>query len=69
MLVREKGEEHDFLPVQPVQTDAGIRLDVLPAPYDPRFQMRWTHPNPLLSCSEASRLRKMLFEWLETQKA
>jgi len=69
MLVMKEGERYDFYPVQPIPRDTGIELKVLPPPYDPRFLITYRHRNPLLDCPEVLRLRNMLVEWLETQKA
>ena len=62
MLVRKTNQGHDFLPIQPRSIDGSIRLDVLPPPYDPRFEIRTPHRNTLLNCSEVIRLREMIEE-------
>jgi len=68
MLVRKSNHGYDFNPVQPHRINGSIRLEVLIPPYDPRFEIRTPHKNTLLDCPEVIRLRKMLEEWLETQK-
>lgn len=56
MLVRKANQGYDFLPIQPKRIDGSIRLDVLPPPYDPRFEIRTPHQNTLLNCSEVIKL-------------
>jgi hypothetical protein len=67
MQVRKHGAECDFYPVQPERAPGGIRLRILPPPYNPRFRITTPHPNPLAHSQEGQRLRNILQEWLETQ--
>ncbi|MFX0115330.1 MAG: hypothetical protein ACFFB3_12345 [Candidatus Hodarchaeota archaeon] len=65
-----KGESgYDFRPIQPRRIEGSIRLDLLLPPYDPNFYITTPHKNPLLRCPEVQKLREMLVDWLETQKA
>jgi hypothetical protein len=68
MRVQKSQNGYDFYPIQPERTPYGIRLKVLPPPYSPRFRITTTHANPLAHSPEGQRLRRILQEWLETQK-
>lgn len=69
MLLMKSKNGYDFRPIQPEYVNGSIRLKVLPSLYDPRLIIRARHPNPLIECPEVQKLRKMLVEWLTTQKA
>jgi len=68
-FVTKSNEGYDFRPIQPRRVNGSIRLDVLPPPYHPTFEIREPHPNPLVICPEVQKLRKMLVEWLKTQES
>ena len=73
MLVTKSENGYDFRPIQPRFVSGvhvrGIQLDVLFPIYDRRFHFTTKHPNPLVKCPEVQKLRRMLVEWLKTQKA
>jgi len=68
MQVREHENRYDFHPVQPETDNGGVRLNILPAPYDPRFRITAPHPNPLVRLPSVQRLRRVLVEWLATRR-
>lgn len=68
MMIRRSEKGYNFHPIQPNRVKGGIRLDVLYPPYDRRFHITATRPNPLVRYSEVRKLRKMLVEWLNTQE-
>ena len=67
-LIRQSKGGYDFRPVQPMPENGGVRLVLTLPPYDPRFNIRYRHRNPLLRCPDVQRLRNMIVEWLETQR-
>lgn len=73
MLVTKSENGYVFRPIQPRFVSGthvhGIQLDVLFPIYDRRFHFTTKHPNPLVKCPEVQKLRRMLVEWLKTQKA
>lgn len=69
MRVIENKGEYDFYPIQPMSINGSIHLNPTLPPYDHRFNISAPHPNTLIQCHEVQKLRKMLVEWLKTQKA
>lgn len=64
MRVKKRDREFDLIPINVL---GPVLVEILP-PYDPKFEIRAPHPNPLLVSPEVKRLRKILIEWLKTQK-
>lgn len=69
LQVKANQTGYDFYPVIPEKDNHGVRLKLLPPPYDPRFLITTSQPNPLINSEQAQRLRSILTEWLKTQKA